>query len=153
MVTLSVALAVTTPARAGANAPANPTYPRTPACSMDTTGPWPGLRRICRFTATTRGGWWSGYTTPPGQGPSIGVRGVPLGLALDSGALVRVTRGQVTATYRSDHYGSGCANAIIEPGDLVEVELDPAPHPPMFTPGDTYEVGAGYQWGCDGPHG
>lgn len=130
----------------GTDAAGAAAYPPGPACSLDTTGLSPGASSTCRFTATNAGGWSAGYVRQDQTSPPIGVA------FADPFADVQVTRAGVTTHYMSGQYGAGCGDAVIEPGDLVEVTLTAAPPTTAPTPPGHYEVGAGYHWDC-GQHG
>lgn len=104
----------------------------------------------CRFTAAVSGGWnvhqERGSTSP-----------------LESEivtAVVHVTRNGVTTTYRTREVktanGSrteGCADDVIQPGDLVEVVLSESEDdtPLDVSPDEGVAVGAGEGWGCTAP--
>jgi hypothetical protein len=60
---------------------------------------------------------------------------------------VVVTRNGVSTEYRtSPKNGVGCASNVIEPGDLVEVDLRAAGE--STGPPAPYQAGAGSGWGC-----
>ena len=137
--------------RAGApspnNAPQHAAYPPASGCSVDATGLATGASRSCRFTATKAGGWWAG---DPQTRPGSQLGGVSF---KDSVVEVWVTRGSSTTPY--DTYGTpgyGCGDAIIEPGDLVEVDLKLGSGVSASS-GGRYEGGAGFGWSCRGPGG
>ena len=121
-------------------------YPLAQSCSVDNVGLAYGEQRSCTFTATHAGGW--NHYQPADHGPSIGDPAT---------VTVRVVHEGVTQIYRSDAVpdggpaGSydveGCDDAIIQPGDLVEVTIE--------QPDGRYDPvvgeaggGAGKGWGC-----
>ena len=121
-------------------------YPLAKSCSVDNAGLAYGEQRSCTFTATHAGGW--NFYQPPEHGPSIGDPAT---------VTVRVVHDGATQIYRSEMLpdggpaGSydveGCDDAIIQPGDLIEVTIE--------QPDGRYEVvvgeaggGAGKGWGC-----
>ena len=115
-------------------APTTPTtsasrYPSAASCSLSSVGLAPGQTRRCHFTATASGGWR--YDSAGGAGFDI------------PSATVTVTRSGMTKTYKtSGEYG--CADAIIAPGDMVEVTLTA----PVTDVAPGYQVGAGRNWDC-----
>lgn len=102
-------------------------------------------QQSCRFTATAPGGW----NVDGGDVPSDRRRV----------ATVNVTRDGVTTTYRSRQVSDptstgffrvqGCADGIIEPGDLVEVIIELQQE--WIYPQSTMGAGAGEHWGCSDP--
>ena len=117
------------------------------SCSVDARGLAPGRTRSCQFIAREEGGWWSGYSD---GGVAGWYQSQP------PAAEVRVTHHGYTSYYRAktdpgtpgmDMNGWGCDDALIEPGDLVEVDLRA---PDGASPGSYYEAGAGRGWGCAG---
>jgi hypothetical protein len=89
----------------------------------------PGQTSRCQFTATAAGGWR--YESAGGAGFDI------------PSATVTVTRNGTTKTYKT-YYENGCGDAVIVPGDLVQVTLTA----PTMDVAPTYEVGAGRNWDC-----
>lgn len=122
------------------------TNPLAQSCSVDNAGLAYGEQRSCTFTATHAGGW--NFYQPPGHAPSIGDPAT---------VTVRVVHDGATKIYRSEmlpdggpagSYGvEGCDDAVIQPGDLVEVTIE--------QPDGRYDPvvgeaggGAGKGWGC-----
>lgn len=104
--------------------PRKVSYPAAESCSVDNAGLFTGETRSCRFTATRPGGWRFKLTTGVGTPPYT---------------FVNVTRGDLSWTYT----GHGCGDAVVEPGDRVDVSLT----------NDSAEVsviklGAGHNWDC-----
>jgi hypothetical protein len=83
-------------------------YPQQASCEVTTDGLTPGATRSCRFRATAAGGW-----RRRGQG-GLGMGG--------GGYSVLVTRDGVTLVNPGDT-GADCANDVIRPGDLVEIQV------------------------------
>lgn len=124
-------------------------YPAGTACSVDTYGLALGDQRRCRFTATVAGGWNLYQPTP--HPPSV---------AQLPDILVRVRRNGIATTYRPQQVHDdgpaggytleGCDDAIIRPGDLVEVVIA-QPHEVWMDLRTEMGVGAGEGWGCTDP--
>jgi hypothetical protein len=136
--------------------PGDDTYPTGSDCSIDARGMASGTHKYCRFTATDYGGWWAGFAgTPVSDGvndPMLTAE--PNCCASDSSAAMWVTRAGTQHFYASDRsrmYGgwTGCNNNIIQPGDLVEIEIKFG-NGTYNTPSSYYEAGAGLGWSCDG---
>jgi hypothetical protein len=114
-------------------------YPAAAWCSVDNTDLGPGEERLCRFTATERGGasmHTDSDVTPAPGGPK---------------GRVIVTRDGVSTTHQveddkaraGDLHVFSCGS-FIEPGDLVEVVLTNA----TITDGSSVTLGAGDGWEC-----
>ena len=120
-------------------------YPPASACSVDARGMAARQTRSCRFTATESGGWWAGFAGTP----LFGVN------SFDPSAAVFVTRAGRQTLYEThgpmspgmDMSWAGCDDNIIQPGDLVEVEITAGEG---NNPGAYYEAGAGLGWNCSG---
>ena len=134
-------------------------YPSGASCSVDTLGLEYSGERSCRFTATTAGGW-SWYKPSPNATPAP--YNPPRGT-------VYVTHNGEIRRYETEaiHTGApgdpgpttrieGCADNIIQPGDLVEVvirNMAPTTLSRSYSLDDRYEmgVGAGRGWSCSNP--
>lgn len=96
-------------------------YPSAESCSVDNTGMGDGQRRSCSFRATAKGGAQLRSSGPTNPSPGVSAEGT-----------VTVTRDGQRTTYtigkwRAEAGGMGvfigCEVNIIQPGDLVDVEL------------------------------
>lgn len=133
-----------------ADAATRPGFARASSCYVDNLFLRAGESKQCRFIAAAAGGWnvyqERGSTSP-----------------LESEivtAVVYVTRDGVTTTYRtrkvetdSGARTEGCADDIIQAGDLVEIVLSETEDetPLDVSPDEGVAVGAGERWGCTDP--
>lgn len=135
---------------AGTPVPASPVaaearrtdYAAATACSLDMSTMAPGQTRTCRFTATKPGGW--NFERDGSDPRSVGGFDWP-------SARVTVSRDGESTVYEPEFEErsgvmvlDGCADDIIEPGDLVDVELTSGSMDVDFAT----KVGAGHLWDC-----
>ena len=106
----------------------------------------PGTTKSCRFMATDAGGWWSGFAGNPvaGYNTSEPSTHVLVSSASGSSNYSSMTSTQPTVM---DMSGFGCDDSVIQPGDLVEVDVTAGGG---YSPGSYYEGGAGRGWSCSG---
>lgn len=102
------------------------------SCEVTTAGLAPTLTATCAFTATRAGGYAATY--------ALGA-----GTVNDEGNTVTVTRqGQPPVVYDiNENSSAGCRDAVIEPGDVVEVSVHQAERGYV-----ELELGAGLGYGC-----
>lgn len=129
---------------------AQPVITRASSCSVDNLWLRAGESKRCRFIATAAGGWnvhQERGSTSPLESETVT-------------AVVYVTRDDVTAEYRTREIetdnGSrtqGCADDIIQPGDLVEIVLSETEDdtPLDLSSDEGVAAGAGQGWGCTNP--
>jgi hypothetical protein len=105
-------------------------YPPAMSCSLDSVALAAGMSRTCQFTAAVAGGWV--YDDSAGGA----------GFDFPSATLI-VTHSGIQTTYHSEEPAT-CADAIISPGDQVQLTLTaPTRELPV-----TYRTGAGQGWDC-----